>query len=1210
MKRETAVAGVILIVCLILTFAIVFGGDSSGPEDFEDHASFIDVNAESTPTVSGDTIAENTEPDDSLALHPSPTIIEPTSIAADAAVEEVKKVEYWLVGYALDEDNKPIAGARIVVHPIEEINPHIIVSGEDPVVAKSETDEKGYYAVLLNEPHAYQARSIPPEEFITVVEQFTLSDEEKTATVNFVHPQGGFKLKGKVLDQETEKPIEGANVALFKQHKNSHPKQQTEHAVSKEDGAFLIQRLAAGVFRLEAKADGYVDFNPYRDDSQSSLRRIQVNESTQDKEYVIRMEPGGSAEFHVVDSDQQPIADAFVSVKKDSELWSNAGYCTTDHSGVAVSNKLPNASLIAEVNHEEKGKGYSSIFKPGTKENPTLVNITVAKGASVSGRVTGSDGELIPGKTIFAEYLSLKGWSKPPQENKTTDENGAYLFENLTPGSYRISLSNDNWQLKPIQSHEIELEADEERTEVNFTIKGETKDLRGKVISRKDEPLEGVFVNAVMYLENGNISGTEDATTDENGEFSIKTVITGDDVQYQLQGKEGYAHTIKRVPMDGKYVIITMRYSGSISGTVVDPEGQPFSGANVFIIRDYGSFSSESRYNAITTGADGSFRFEDLDPMDYRVCAEAEGYIQTKSSKMTLVEGETIDNAVIELKRGMEVTGAVVDPSGGPVPSAVISILSYIPNVSSNRNSWGTFGEQEFSEDAVTDSAGMFRIDSFPLEGDTLVIRHDRFAPAKFSIDPSMFDQQPYTIRLTEGGAIEGKVVDGQDNPVSSVPIQVRNYPENLFRYQVRTGEDGAYRRDRLPAGSYMVIREGANDLINDSEYKTVAVEEGMTTRVDFGLGEGALVHGTVFKRGEPEPAASIVLESQNPKPDEIGTRMNTQSGANGEYSFKGVPEGAYRIMVSSNPDGMIHYSNAEYTVSIQIASGQSDCVQDLYIASLEVQGTILDAENNEPIAGVKVLPRMYHDVTRSGNSARMNAVTDNEGRFTLYPEKGGEWTLAAIKEGYRTKEFNLSIPAINPGDVAQPVRADLVLEKDESSILARLIYNGEPAVASWAQFSMRADDFSQTLVGIAQPEVGYYRILGMPEGVFDLSVRSYCNNKVLHAAAYQIALRTGETLEIDLNLYEVTRYVVFLKPSDEASLTGIATIELLGTGNYPPRTVSFGARIPNAFSMEIPKDMRYVRLTVPGYQPVEFDPTAMADTSQTEPIITLQLAK
>ena len=1223
MKRETIAVGVVLFVCLILMIWIVFFEDDSGTDiqstDQNNGAGSTELNGGAGPSVSESSIVSGSNAiGGGPELRPGPTILNP-SLAADAAVATVTKDEYWLVGYTVDEENQPLSGARIVVHPVSEKIAGHTVEGEDGAVAETETGEKGYYAILLDEPQHYQARSIPPENYLTLVEPFTLTETEKTATVNFVHPPGGLKVKGKVLDKETEQPVEGAEVVLIKQRRNNPPKQQMERAVTDEDGLFTIHRVAAGIFRLEAKADGYVDFRPFRDDGQHSLRNIQVNEITQNKEHIIRMEPAGSAEFHVVDSGQRPVVNTLVQINKDADLLNNAGNCTTNRSGVAVTDKLPNVPLIAVVKHKELGKGYSSVFKPGSKENPAIVKITIAKGASVSGHVTGMDGQPIPEKTIFAEYLSFENWSRPPQESATTDENGEYSIEDLVPGAYRISLSNDSWQLKPLQSHEIELKAGDARTDVNFSLLGRTKELRGKVVSRKNEPLEGIFVHAVVYSKDGGISGSGSAQTDENGEFHVLAALIGNEVQYQLQGGKGYAHTIKRAPMDEDYVIITMKYTGSISGMVLNPEGQPAAGASVCPIRLYSSDDYINTYKTIVTDVDGSFQFDDLDPMDYRICAQAPGYTRKKSEKITLHEEESVESVVIKLETGMEVTGAVVDPAGAPVPSAAVSILSYVPN--NSRNSWGTFGSQEFPEAAVTDAEGVFRIDSFPPEGDTLVVRHERFAPIKFAVNPLMLDQQPFTIRMTEGGAIEGKVADWQGAAVSNVFIQVRNYPENLYRYRTQTDGEGEFRFNRLAPASYMVIKEGLIDIISDSEYKTIAVKEGMTARADFGTGAGATVHGTVFERGEPAPGAAVALLSRQVNSNEIGVRMNTQSAANGTYSFQCVPEGEYQIIVLTDSgdklhspnttymtNGRLHTSNAECCVTIQIISDQPEYLQDLYVASLEVQGTVLDAGSQEPIAGVKIQPRRYHHGNQMGNTRRMTADTDTEGRFTLYPQESGNCILTAIKEGYKTKEFSLSIPSIHPSEVAPAIRADLFLDKDETSLLVRLLYRGEPAAVSWAQFTIRTGDFSQSLFEVPQPEMGLYRVTGMPEGVFDLSVRAYCESKVLNANSPQIVLRQGEATAIDMRLFKTERYVIVLQTPDESNLEGTAAIDLLDMPNEAPRTVILGTRIPNGFWLEIPSEQRHVRLTVPGYQPVEFDPDALADASEIERMITLKL--
>lgn len=85
---------------------------------------------------------------------------------------------------------------------------------------------------------------------------------------------------------------------------------------------------------------------------------------------------------------------------------------------------------------------------------------------------------------------------------------------------------------------------------------------------------------------------------------------------------------------------VTYNTFGTISGTVVDyATGAPIQNATVTL--------SPSGKNAFT-GSDGFFQFDELDPDNYKVYAQKEGY-DTDSKSVNLHAGET-ENVTISLR--------------------------------------------------------------------------------------------------------------------------------------------------------------------------------------------------------------------------------------------------------------------------------------------------------------------------------------------------------------------------------------------------------------------------------------------------------------------------------------------------------------------------------------------------------------------------------
>lgn len=1216
MKREYIIGGLFLLIFLAFLIGVTFVGgkpiQSSQPA----------IAKENTPQTLPPTPLPK---EDATSLIATP-VENSAALAADASseIQSASKEEYWIAGYVSGEDGKVLPGAKIMVHIMDGLDESTTQDGEEDSVGRSVADEKGYYTIPLKEPHDYQVRSEPPEGYLTLAERLTLTQSQPNMAKHFVHPFAPLKLKGKVIDAKTKAPIEGAKIVLVTKGRDSHPKQQVEHAVSAADGTFTVIRLAKGTFYLQANAKGYVDFNPYRaEGSGGALKNIDVSEKTQSKEYIVEMQPGAAATFHVVNSLGQAVSNAQITISGDENEYDYVAACSSDANGYATNNSLPQRRLFAKATSEKEGCGFSKPFEPGTQDKPTWVEIKLNESASVSGKVVDGDGKPVDGNEVIAEIQAVEEWTYPPKESKKPDAQGNYSIANLAPGSYRVFLTKSNYYPKRvIQAFTFELKAGEKKTGVDFVLKrDESTEVKGIVLDEEtNEPVEGVYVHAVIY-KGGDILGSEGNKTDAKGEFIISNLSQdGDKIQFSMQDKEGYAHTILDRPAKQSYYTLKIKKSGQISGVVVDPNNQPISGARVTPVRHYGNSPFPMDYQAKSTGDDGKFEFSSLDPMDYSFRASAEGYVQTDSAKVSLKEGESVDSVVIQMQKGTDITGVVIDPNRQPLPDAILSIYSYIPNIS--RHSWSDhLSKQNFPENGRTDGEGKFTIVDFPPTGDTLIVQHDKLAPTKFVISQEAIAQKmPFTIQLTPGGTLMGTVYGSDGKGTPGVTIMTQNFPENLFRYETKTDKNGEYRLENLLPTSYMVINNGAPETsdspVNGSvmvsgsggsglekqQYKNASVEEGKTTHCDFNGGEGAVIHGVVYKRGQIAPNAKLGLECRSNSPDQIGTFLKTFANEQGAYSFKAVKPGVCTITVNTQANGSIDTGNCEYSTSVTVTEEQSDYTVDLFIASMEIQGTVIDRDSNEPVSGVQIQPRFRTGSTRPQGSQQLGAESDAEGKFSLLPQEGGEYSFIAVKDGYATEEFSVTVPHSTPGQVSQPVTVEVRLKKDGMAILIRLMLDGKPASCSWAQVYLQANDYRQRLEVIPLEEPGVYRAVGMQEGEAQLSVLAYCRAKVMNVLPQNVIARKGEVNQLVLNLYEMKDYTIFLHTSNDQTLEGIAVIELVDTPDCPPMKTQIRNRpernIKNLVPLQIPSTAQRVRLSVEGFQPAEFAPETLIQQS------------
>ncbi len=1138
---------------------------------------------------------------------PSPTPKPDSRMANQIASASAKmtKNEYWVAGYVTSEDNEPLVDSKIIIHDLEYMSGLKDLTGEEQSLSVLKTDEKGYYNFHFEKPSNYQIVSLPEENYLRLIEQVTLSEDKNSIVKNFSHPAAPFEVHGRVLDKETDAPIEGAHVILIEQ-KQTHPKQTYEESFTDSEGRFVIKRLAEGKFRLEASADGYVKLNPYGSHSEPHpLRNIAVNEQAQDKEYLVHLTPGRAAQVKVVDANQQPIPDSRATFWRQTEHFSYIGTGPkTDAQGITYFDKLPNEPFSVKVEKEPYALTMSGYFEPGTPQNPTEITVTLALGATVSGKVATQEGEPAPNQFIVCKFSDVGHSNDWADVKAKTNEQGEYTLKGLPFGEQAIVLSQYESQVQPKQTQMVNLQEGEEKTGVDFVIDLPKEKIHGKVINDEEEPVEGVFVHAVVYLKNGEIAGSPHERTDENGEFVINNAPEGDEVQFQLQG-DGYAHTIIRHPMDGKYKVLTMNRPGTLSGKVVDSKDQPIQGAVVYPIRLYGGGTTHrDTRSSVTTGPDGTFEITDLNPMEYRLSASAEGYCNAESDSFLLKAGKSVDNIVIRMEEGMSVQGVVVNAAGQPVSNAQISIRSNITGVSPN--SWSShFDAPNYPSDAMTDAQGRFTVQNYPLQDDALLVQHEEYAPTLYPVPQASLSQQPFTIRVTEGGAIVGKVIGHGQQPLANYPIHTQNFPQNLYREKAFTDQNGEYRIEHLAPMPYMVLKPENEGKNIKEEYKTVEAQEGQEVRADFGAGEETRVYGTVYVKGEPASGVQVDLDENN-QGGTIGTYLSTLSGQQGQYAFGAVPPGSYSIYAAKRPSRRLTISNSDFMDHLSISDEQEELQYDIYLSAYEIQGIVKNANSGEPLSGIYIKSVRNREIeTTMKQRFPMETNTTDDGTFVVNPLDAGKYHFFAFGEGYETKEFDVQVQPAAQGQAVSQTQVEVQMVPDSTTVYLQLMVDGEPARTSWIHAYLNNDGLRFRLETRQESEPGLYHVQGLEPGNVTLDITSYANNQMIHAFTDQYTVQKGVEQTIPINMYRIDHYEVKLVTPGDREIEGDVLFEILGLPEEVKKPLKVNVESSHPLAKVIPKNTTYfqapkgpykVRLTAPGYQPVEFIPESMVD--------------
>ncbi|MFH1738314.1 MAG: carboxypeptidase regulatory-like domain-containing protein [bacterium] len=1073
------------------------------------------------------------------------------------------------------------------------------------------------------------------EEIVPDEKSATTVKEETTTAVPSLPTR--HELRGKVVDAKTGAPIAGAEIYYRIFYNVPGVETEKVEAKTKNDGSFILQGSPGGFGDLSVKDEAHVRIGydirvaaegfviPDRSRNRvypEPLSSLELKGGPFPKEITVRLKPGCSATVRVLDPEKQPIANANVQIFMRD--YSNAYRpLITDANGQCSVSALPSAPARARAYMKPYGEKISDEFRPGPSDQPTVIELVLPRGASVSGRVTDSEGNPIEKCSVTAVNVdALSRFADTMIDAKylakfeiETDKGGNYRLEGLGEGEYSISVYSREMHENPptsyllwreVKPQEVSLTAGQEPANIDFVVQRMRGDheIRGTVVNDSGQPVANAEVYIRIYLAPGieveGRAGSIDIRTNEQGEFHATGLSKGKTFYFSVHA-DGYQYYDHEYDMTGEPLIITLFPTGSIRGVVLNKETKmPISGATVRLVSGIGYGR-----NSATSSEDGIFLLEKVQPGTYQIVAKAEGFAETRGPILNAKPGETVDRVCIELKPGKEFMGILVDSDGNPIGGASIKLYSDL-----------TDGEKQFTimknwsapGPVVSSQDGTFRVGNVSPDGDVLFIFHDSFVRRQFKITPEMIEKDTNTIVLTKGAVIEGTVVGIDGNPAENVRMRIHGAsdPYVLYAFETETNENGYYHFDNLPNMQFYVVKSGVMRDGADQERKFVLVKEGETIRVDFGGGEGAVIRGTIYKGDTPMPNAQVRI-SDGRQPWLHEWRRFTLSDENGNYVFRGIPEGEAVIEFTTRyPSGD---DDPEGIRRITISREQIEYDVDLHARSYEIYGTVTDAETGQPLSGVKI--RRFQE-SLSDHPYVWMCVSDNQGKFSMKMLELGCELLAGCG-GYDGKVFS-----INPDDRQENggaivrIPADISLKKADTFIHAHLFCEGEPVVSSEVFFSVESDKYANERVFKSSQlpdQPGTYLIQGVGDGHAEIRARCFDGHWDMESYRQSVYLEKGQTGFMFINLYRMVMYQLDLKSNDGERIWPDFEIEV---PDFPEaHVIQPRMRHPSFRGFLLPRGRHAVRLNAPGYRMVEFVPADLAlFGSPSDGFLTLELER
>ncbi len=440
------------------------------------------------------------------------------------------------------------------------------------------------------------------------------------------------RLEGQVIDEQAQ-PVGGAQIRLL-------PGDAV--VTSEADGSFGFERLPFRGYRLAARAG----------ERYSDTAVVSFSETSEP--VTLRLHRGTTLVLHVL-ADTTPLAGA-------EAILDDAIHAATGRDGVV---RIPGLGpRFHHVAVSAPGRATAQVSLDVAEDPGGTLERTVKlrTGAPLGGTVVGPDGKPVADATVEIDALGDRASS----QRATTDRAGAWHVAAVAAGTYRLTATSKTYG--PAAGLELALDGTTPRPDIVVKVAFDAQ-LVGTVVDAAGQPLPGATV-----IVSDRAGASFDEKTDVHGAFEMLGIAAGAyDVIARKGGQASPSSQIALVT-DARTELRLITQDVQITGTVVDPRGEPIAEARVLAlpmraVRTASSFANDA------TDAKGRFHLDGLEPGTYTVSAT---WPDQKSRKVG--EGLPVTTGTKDVKLTLEPPATLVGRvtlDGQPVPYYGILITEH-----------------------------------------------------------------------------------------------------------------------------------------------------------------------------------------------------------------------------------------------------------------------------------------------------------------------------------------------------------------------------------------------------------------------------------------------------------------------------------------------------------------------------------------------------
>ncbi|HUJ13835.1 MAG TPA: carboxypeptidase regulatory-like domain-containing protein, partial [Thermoanaerobaculia bacterium] len=911
------------------------------------------------------------------AVYPGSVI--PQAQLSVVAGQSVNKTLYAAVrarvtGTVVDEDRRPIAGARLAAAQVRRGGPMMMMApfgGLGPNMTASTAPDGRF--VLRSVPTDTNVqidatkKGLPPSQSSSM----KLASGERKSGVTITIPRG-VALTGRVVDGNGRaisgvavEPVTvqggGFNRGVVRRVVNMLSRDRDDDLVrTGSDGAFAV-RVKPGTYDVYFRREGYAT---------RVLHGTAIDAGT--KPVDVKLDPSVEITGRVVRAGAGVEGVNVNAIAEDS----TASAVTGPDGSFTLSDLTPGQMMVSVT----KPDAFIQQIRPTTAPARDMV-IELPSGGRITGRVV--DKSTHNPVTSFQAGISFTRnaggmvLAMPPMLKDFTSDDGSFTLENVPPGPTQVVVSAPGYTQGKVPGLNVE----DGKTLDNVEVDLETGSrLTGHVTGSDGSPLSGVQVSEVSSdMGPARFMSGARVTTDPNGDYSFDAIEPGQ--KTFTFSRQGYLSADKTVTVTaGQNATLDAQLSSgmTISGFVVTDAGAPVPNATVMA-----TSASSSMFGApnATTDGSGAFQMTGLAPGHYTFIARTDGAGQGMLRDFDVSSGGS---------------PRIVIPAGGSITGHVMGLSAAdLENTTVFAN--GTNGNAS----APVDGSGAYRIDGAPTGTVHVTARVNggfggggkSSAPVAVQVDAG--GSATADIQFKTDTVVQGRVtLNGQ--PMANVMVTFNPRMGASSQSSGTTDGNGSYSISGLDDGTYNV---GVINIDRSSAFSSTYEVHGSGT-FDITL-KTVTVQGTVSDSASGEPITGASVQFQATQGGFLSSRA-VQTDPSGAFYVDNVAAGSYHVIVQKDGYG-------QATQEIAVTDAPPDPMQFKLAASDGVTINVVDSRDNRQLSAnaVRIVDAAGNPV-ESGGAFRFGGSPEPL-KLALAP---GQYSVTIAAQGYATKVVQVTSPS------------------------------------------------------------------------------------------------------------------------------------------------------------------------------------------------------